>query len=28
MTGLVIETGHNQTAIVPIVEGHIIEKGI
>lgn len=28
MTGLVIESGHSQTAIVPIVEGHIIEKGI
>lgn len=28
MTGLIIETGHRQTAIVPIVEGHIIEKGI
>lgn len=28
MNGLVIETGHQQTAITPIVEGHIIEKGV
>ncbi len=28
MTGLLIETGHKQTAIVPMVEGHIIEQGI
>lgn len=28
MNGLIIELGHKQSAIVPIVEGHIIEQGI